>query len=178
MKEYFKEVESWIERKLKLKLNWKKLEYLFQKLIKIDYRNTNILHYDFVRGNILFSEKLDNVLYIYPITGILDFEKVCLGPEIADIARTLAFLIVDCKYKSEKIIRKRFLISGYAKRGKNSLAFSDINNDRNLNRLVKYFLIRDFWKFLESNPYEFLHMNEHYKRTRNILVTLNVLTTV
>ena len=165
MKIYFRKVEPWITRKLKVKLDFKKIDKLFNDIELLEYPKTNVLHYDFVRGNILFSKKLDKNLDIYPIIGILDFEKVCIGPDIADAARTLAFLIVDCKYKSEETVRKRFLISGYNKRGKNRIEY----DQEDLDNLTYYFWLRDFWKFLEHNPYEYLHMNEHYKRTERKL---------
>ena len=176
MKKYLKEVEPWIKKKLRLELFWEEIESNFSFTQKIEGKN-NILHYDFVRGNILFSDVVDKKLDIYPITGILDFEKVCVGPEVVDIARSLAFLLVDCKYKDEKTIRKRFLVSGYDKRGKNPIPIKDFFDER-LEILVLYFLLRDFWKFLENNPYEFLHMNEHYKRTVNQLVQRNAVTRV
>ncbi len=170
MKKYFKEVEPWIEKKLKVKLNWTKLIKLYDFIKSIKQQNFCILHYDFVRGNILFSRKLDKKLDIYPICGILDFEKVCVGPKIADIARTLAFLIIDCKYKDESTVRRRFLKSGYIKRGKSKFSVTK----KELDNLIQYFWLRDFWKFLVHNPYEYLHMNEHYKRTIKSLINVNL----
>lgn len=181
MKKYFKKVEPWIEKKLGVKLEWNNIHEVFNGLVAkggkriADGRlRNNILHYDFVRGNILFSKKLNKRLDIYPISGILDFEKVCLGPEIADIARTLAFLIIDCKFKEEEVVRKRFLISGYERRGKNKLSFDGMTNP-DLETLLKFFWLRDFWKFLVHNPYEYLYMNEHYVRTRNRLLRSGIL---
>ena len=166
MRKYFKDVEPWIEKKLKVKLNWNVIDKLFQFIKTIEQHDKCILHYDFVRGNILFSDRLNKKLDTYPICGILDFEKVCLGPKVADIARTLAFLIIDCKYKNERTVRKRFLKSGYRKRGKSDF-FED---SKKLDMLIHYFWLRDFWKFLVHNPYEYLHMNEHYKRTAEKLL--------
>jgi len=177
MKKYFKKVEPWIIKKLKLKLNWLNIDKTFKNLIKdTNTYPRNIMHYDFVRGNILFSNKLNKNLDIYPITGILDFEKVCIGPEIADIARTLAFLLVDCKFKDVITVRKRFLISGYIKRGKNKLNHY-IFKTKEFNNLLIFFWLRDFWKFLVYNPYEYLYMNEHYKRTRQVLLDSKILLT-
>lgn len=177
MRNYLKRVEPWIWKKLKVSLNWKGIkktfEFIEQQVGRNDER-ANVLHYDFVRGNILFSKELNKKLDIYPIIGILDFEKVCLGPEVADIARTLAFLIIDCKFKDVGTIRKRFLISGYDKRGKNKLPFSEMDSSY-LESLLKFFWLRDFWKFLVHNPYEYLYMNKHYVRTRDRLVKVNLL---
>jgi len=114
------------------------------------------LHMDFVRGNILFTGKT--------ITGILDFEKTAYGRPEFDIARTLAFLLVDCKYKDAAKVRKYFLHSGYQKRGQ--AAFT---NPALLDKLLNLFLIYDFYKFLRHNPYEYLHQNEHFVRTQHIL---------
>jgi len=175
MQVYLKGVETWIEKKLHVSLNWKFIKKVFKEIItQTKSYPHNILHYDFVRGNILFSHRLDKHIDIYPITGIIDFEKVCFGPEIADIARTLAFLIVDCKYKSERMVRKRFLFSGYEKRGKNALSFSEKQQEV-LEQLLNFFWLRDFWKFLVHNPYEDLYLNEHYLRTRDKLTQRKLL---
>jgi len=176
MLEYFNRVEPWIEKKLKVKLDWDSVKAVLGDLVE-DCRQfpSGVLHYDFTRGNIVFSSKLNEKLDVYPIVGILDLEKVCYGPMIADIARTLAFLMVDCKYKDEQTVRKRFLQSGYQKRGNTKLAF-DTEFYRVLDRLIAFFWLRDFWKFLEHNPYEYLYMNEHYLRTKNLLLKVNLLT--
>lgn len=121
----------------------------------LKYGKKCLLHMDFVRGNILFSEDKD-----LKIEGIIDFEKVCLGPRILDIARTLAFLLVDCKYKSDAKIRKYFLYNGYQKRG--GIKLPDLEY---LETLLDYFWLYDFYKFLKHNPYEYLHENEHFLRT-------------
>ena len=105
------------------------------------------LHMDFVRGNILFDGH-DTSL---KISGVLDFEKTAWGPIVFDIARTLAFLIVDCKYKDEANVRKYFLHSGYNKRGGNHFTPTPL-----LEVLVDFFLLHDFYKFLRHNPYDSL----------------------
>lgn len=120
------------------------------------------LHMDFVRGNILFVGT--------EITGILDFEKTALGHPIMDIARTLAFLLVDCKYKESGKVYKYFLKSGYIKRGNGH----NVGDDNDLNVFVELFLLYDFYKFLVHNPYESLHENEHYIRTKDILARCGV----
>ena len=102
------------------------------------------LHMDFVRGNILFAEDEKA-----QITGVLDFEKATWGPPVFDIARTLAFLIVDCKYKDEAKVRKYFLHSGYNKRGQ-----AEFEPTKLLEDLLNFFLLYDFYKFLRHNPYE------------------------
>jgi Ser/Thr protein kinase RdoA (MazF antagonist) len=125
--------------------------------------NQQALHMDFVRGNILFEPGSSTVC------GILDFEKAAWGPPIFDIARTLAFLLVDCKYKTEPKIRKYFLQSGYVKRGVAQL------DDTQLEPLLNLFLTYDFYKFLRHNPYESLPENEHFTRTRDLLITRGIL---
>jgi Ser/Thr protein kinase RdoA (MazF antagonist) len=124
------------------------------------------LHMDFVRGNILFSEQQKG-----RITGILDFEKTAWGHPAFDIARTLAFLLVDCKYKEEGKVRKYFLHSGYNKRGS-----AQFREWAVLEILLDLFLLYDLYKFLRHNPYEYLQQNEHYIRTRNCLLKRNILT--
>ncbi len=119
---------------------------------------TQALHMDFVRGNILFNDAAQ-------ITGVLDFEKTAAGNPAFDIARTLAFLLVDCKYKAADKVRKYFLMSGYQKRGSVPLPPLKL-----IDSLVPMFLLHDFYKFLRHNPYESLAQNEHYTRTRDILL--------
>jgi Ser/Thr protein kinase RdoA (MazF antagonist) len=104
------------------------------------------------------------------ISGILDFEKASWGPPIFDIARTLAFLIVDCKYKPEPKVRKYFLHSGYNKRGDSNFTHTKV-----FEQLVDFFLVHDFYKFLKHNPYETLEQNEHFVRTRDFLLKRNIL---
>jgi Ser/Thr protein kinase RdoA (MazF antagonist) len=48
------------------------------------------------------------VLNNLAITGIIDFEKTAAGPRIFDIARTLAFLLVDCKAKTPAQVTNYF----------------------------------------------------------------------
>ncbi|HEY4160809.1 MAG TPA: phosphotransferase [Candidatus Saccharimonadales bacterium] len=125
------------------------------------------LHMDFVRSNILFDDAGD-------ITGVLDFEKTAWGHPLFDIARTLAFLLVDCKHKTPAQIRKYFLISGYNKRGAGSFKLT-ATNARLLEELIDLFLLYDFYKFLRHNPYESLPANEHFVRTRALLLQRQLL---
>ena len=128
-----------------------------------------VLHMDFVRGNLLFTNS-DEIA----ISGILDFEKTAVGHPLFDIARTLAFLLVDCKYKTDQQIRKYFLRSGYIRRG--TQTFYDVtirDTERSyslLEVLVTLFLFYDFYKFLRHNPYESLYENEHFIRTKSLLL--------
>jgi Ser/Thr protein kinase RdoA (MazF antagonist) len=128
------------------------------------------LHMDFVRGNILFDGKT--------ITGIIDFEKTAAGSPLFDIARTMAFLLVDCKYKPEEKVRKYFLHSGYQKRGGAHIRDFTINGQSVLEQLIDFFLLHDFYKFLRHNPYESLNQNEHYIRTKALLLKRRLITEV
>ncbi len=135
-----------------------------------------VLHMDFVRGNILFASQNERL----QVSGILDFEKTAYGHPLFDIARTLAFLLVDCKYKEAGQVRKYFLYSGYTKRG--ASAFQSITFSNGLKKdisiielLLNLFLLHDFYKFLRHNPYESLHLNEHFVRTRRLLIRRGVL---
>ena len=121
------------------------------------------LHMDFVRGNILFDDTPE-------VTGILDFEKTARGHKLYDVARTLAFLLVDCKYKHEAKVRKYVLHSGYRKRGTSGLSDITIDGVSVLESLVDFFLLHDFYKFLRHNPYESLPQNEHFMRTKAMLL--------
>lgn len=125
------------------------------------------LHMDFVRSNILFAGVPDSADLRVRVSGILDFEKAASGSPLFDIARTLAFLLVDCKYKTPAQVRKYFLRSGYQKRGAANL---DARHLPLLEPLVNLFLFYDFYKFLRHNPYEHLPENEHFTRTRELLL--------
>jgi Ser/Thr protein kinase RdoA (MazF antagonist) len=134
------------------------------------------LHLDFVRGNILFGTAADHpetplTLNHLAITGIIDFEKTAIGPRIFDIARTLAFLLVDCKGKTPRQVLGYFLDSGYNKRG--PIRFTD--SPQLLQALVNFYLLHDLYKFLRHNPYESLPQNEHFVRTVMFLQTRNLI---
>lgn len=123
------------------------------------------LHMDFVRGNVLFQSEPVR------LSGILDFEKAAWGPVAFDIARTLAFLLVDCKYKQARQVWKYFIHSGYNKRGA-----ARYNDWPPLEALIDICLLHDFYKFLLHNPYESLSANEHYVRTAKLLLSRGQLT--
>jgi Ser/Thr protein kinase RdoA (MazF antagonist) len=167
-----------INNKLGLALNKRQLEKSI-KILEIcrNLPEKQMLHMDFVRGNILFSQESDSL----HVSGILDFEKAGHGHVLLDIARTMAFLLVDCKYKSSSEVHKHFLISGYARSGQNELKNISIKTATHkvdlLEELTTIFMLHDFYKFLRHNPYEFLHENEHFVRTRDLLVLRGVITT-
>jgi Ser/Thr protein kinase RdoA (MazF antagonist) len=148
----------------------------FNRLLSYCWRLTDkqVLHMDFVRSNLLF---IDNDELI--VSGVLDFEKTAVGSPQFDIARTLAFLLVDCKYKPEAKIRKYFLYSGYKKQGAADIPnFHIKQNGQSINTLeclVSLFLFYDFYKFLRHNPYEALCENEHFLRTRNLLLRRQII---
>lgn len=160
MKKYFSDsgVSSAMELKLGLRINDDIFNDIERELDVVNESKAQALHMDFVRSNILFDET-------NKIVGVLDFEKASYGPRILDIARTLAFLIIDCKFKSEDKVRKYFLSSGYGKRGK-----VDLPNLQRLEILLELNWFYDFYKFLKHNPYEFLDENEHFIRTKKILL--------
>ncbi len=186
MYNYFSDngVRSALEQKLKLQVNIdcrRQFLPLIKQLKKIEFQQ--LLHMDFVRGNLLFC-KQNNCQFVQDsrlifdnnkksnqqlvICGILDFEKVAYGPREVELARTLAFLLVDCKYKLTNKIVKYFLHSGYIKRGEQRNLELDI-----IFRLVHYYLFQDFYHFLLHNPYESLPQNEHFRRTLKLLLIQN-----
>lgn len=134
--------------------------------------NPQVLHMDFVRGNVLFQEPTSDQLRIgsVQVSGIIDFEKTAWGNTIYDIARTMAFLLVDCKYKTSAQVYKYFLRSGYIKHGGGT-----VPDPIALNQLILYFLMYDFYKFLKHSPYESLTDNEHFVRTKQLLLQNNLL---
>jgi Ser/Thr protein kinase RdoA (MazF antagonist) len=174
MSEYFGEpgVTAAMQSKLHLHIDSSCLTF-FNQLLRYccHLPGQQWLHMDFVRGNILYGQDTSGKPII---TGVLDFEKTAYGHPAFDLARTLAFLLVDCKYKDEAKIRKYFLPSGYNKRGpahfRNfQIKLPDGSTYDLLETLIDLFLIYDFYKFLRHNPYEALRANEHFVRTRDLL---------
>jgi Ser/Thr protein kinase RdoA (MazF antagonist) len=162
MRHYFADPN--VRRAMAVKLNLRLADHNFEPLLRATTKlpNQQVLHMDFVRGNILFEAKT--------ITGILDFEKTAVGHPIFDIARTLAFLLIDCKYKDAVKVRKYFLRSGYIKRGRGAIPKITLQQNDLLEVLVDFFLLHDFYKFLRHNPYESLASNEHFVRTAALLL--------
>lgn len=176
MQQYFSQtgVMKAMHKKLSLELT---IEFdYFQKILDASKRlkHQQPLHMDFVRSNVLFKQNKEPV-----ISGIIDFEKAAYGHPLYDVARTLAFLLVDCKYKDSDKVKKYFLWSGYNKRSESKLPKVKLKTDSImidlLDELTKYFLFYDFFKFLLHNPYEFLCQNEHFVRTTDALRVRNML---
>jgi len=176
MQHYFsdEQVQKAVAQKLALIIDMKVLNH-FKKTVRMcdNLPEQQTLHMDFVRSNILFSTSSE-----LEITGIIDFEKTAYGSPLFDIARTLAFLLVDCKYKTPEKVRKYFLSSGYNKRGAVRFKNPAVEGQTLLDELTNLFLLYDFYKFLRHNPYEPLYDNEHFVRTRNILEQNNLLNMV
>jgi Ser/Thr protein kinase RdoA (MazF antagonist) len=196
MRRYFADPGVTTSLQAKLGLNIKDIDFSNTLHLGSKLPNQQALHMDFVRGNILFSE---GVATDYPriltaaahnpaigadhnreeqsghtqlaISGVIDFEKTAYGHPVFDIARTLAFLLVDCKFKTEQKIRKYFLVSGYNKRGVAQYNLAKLEDVDLLEELINFFLLHDFYKFLRHNPYEALTLNEHFVRTRDLLLS-------
>jgi Ser/Thr protein kinase RdoA (MazF antagonist) len=178
LRSYLKTNSKYIEQKLNIKINVKEVEKTIYEVVNYTcpYEDPELLpqliHCDFVRGNVLFSNIKSGL--IYKITGILDFEKMLYGKVEIDVARTLAFLFVDCKYKTQDEIIKYFLNEGY-----NTLGCADPKQQKvifsQLEKYMLYFWLRDFWKYLECNPYEDLGNNEHFIRTSGQLVKYGII---
>lgn len=106
------------------------------------------------------------------ISGLIDFEKTAIGSPLFDLARTYAFLLADCANKSPKQIYKYLIYSGYNKRGASPIRIPQ----KLFHSLVNFYLLFDFYKFLEHNPYESLSENHHFRRTAAILIHRKVIT--
>ena len=176
MQKYFSDpqVQNAMEQKLNLQLPFRTLDRAEKILIFCQsLPHSQVLHMDFVRGNLLFTGKSEGL----EISGVLDFEKTAYGPKLFDISRTLALLLVDCKNTPEEKIYKYFLDSGYEKYGLSSLKVANSESSekdrqrefQTLEELTNLFLAYDFYKFLRHNPYESLEANEHFIRTRDLL---------
>ncbi len=165
MQTYFsnKDVSRALSTKLKLLVNKDYLESFYSTFTTLrSKKSVSLLHMDLVRGNVIWNNK--------NLAGIIDGEKVCNGLPIFEVARTFSFLLVDCKYKSAKEVFKYFLVKGYLKERK-------LFNGEFLQTLVDFYLIYDFYKFLKHSPYESLEKNEHFLRTRFILLKRKILIT-
>lgn len=169
MTRYFSEssVQQALHRKLGVSVQASQFE-LFSELVRLvsGLPGQQIIHMDMVRGNVLFrkAEPADKwSIDDLALSGVIDFEKSTVGHPVFDIARTLAFLLVDSPKPAHKVY-KYFLDSGYCKRGGGTVPSSEL-----LTALIKLFLLHDFYKFLRHAPYESLHQNHHYLRTRDIL---------
>lgn len=158
-------VQMALRKKLGLKVAYADFTHLLTICQKLPKQQA--LHMDFVRGNILFQGKT--------ISGILDFEKTAHGHVVFDIARTLAFLLVDCKYKPEQKVRKYFLQSGYNKYSSAQFLPVIIKGKGVLEELITFFLLHDFYKFLLHNPYQSLPQNEHFVRTKAMLLKRGII---
>lgn len=180
MERYFADsnVRSAVKHKLKIALsaNFKAHRSLFNQFDTTPGSDEHILHMDLVRGNVLFDSTGSTPWVIggLALTGVIDFEKAATGHPVFDIARTLAFLIVDCANKDQRSIVKYFLQSGYNKRGGGSVTPSNfivsLPTHSVLTVLIGFFLLHDFYKFLRHTPYESLSGNHHFIRTRDILI--------
>jgi Ser/Thr protein kinase RdoA (MazF antagonist) len=181
-------VKNALERKLALKTrqNHQKIT-TFLTSVPLQSLPCQPLHLDFVRGNILWQDENETALAhgdgpserraesshsAGPIvSGIIDFEKTALGSPLIDLARTYAFLLVDCS-KPRSEIERYFLHSGYHKLSHNNYCARERVVFANL---TNFFLLFDFYKFLAHNPYESLEKNYHFCRTRDILKERNIL---
>lgn len=168
METYFarRDVRAAMAKKLQVELvcDYDFYEQLVAKISKLD--GQHIVHMDMVRGNVLFGEPQPGDVWQLgdvALTGVIDFEKAAIGHPLFDLARTLAFLLVDSPKPAGKIYHY-FLDSGYHKRGGQPLP-----DARLLTPLVRLFLLHDFYKFLRHTPYEALADNYHYTRTRDLL---------
>jgi Ser/Thr protein kinase RdoA (MazF antagonist) len=172
--EYFEStnVKKAMKKKLNCQLNSNKLNQLRAMVRRLDkLPHQQPLHMDLVRGNVLFCEQPIR------ICGLIDFEKSSYGHPYFDIARSLSFLLVDCKYKPPQEVEKYFLCKGYFNKNTNIPKITVNLSEQKINlldTLVNCFLIYDLYKFLKHNPYEFLGLNEHYIRTRDLLVKKNL----
>lgn len=171
---YFKDqrVLDAIRRKLSVELQFDFLP-IYQMLDGCNsLPDKQALHMDLVRGNVLFkkAEKADPyAIGDMAMSGIIDLEKVAYGHPLFDIARTTAFLLVDCPKPKHKIY-KYLLDSGYRKRGQINLQPVIIDGKDLLEELITMFLIYDFYKFLRQNPYQSLKDNFHYTQTTKALL--------
>ena len=144
-----------------------------------------ILHMDFVRGNVLFRRAQPDDRYQeaeLALSGIIDLEKAAIGHPLMDVARTLAFLLVDCSTKPQAKIYKYLIDSGYRKRGQMQLRPVNMRLAGRhydlLEQSIDLYLLHDFYKFLSQNPYESLADNYHYVRTRDRLIARGMLQSI
>lgn len=191
-------VSSALKQKLNLSWNWPKIDQLTKLFSALTVLPGQLLHLDLVRSNILFDSRPAKVspaavsswpaAYLDPrfgltpspaakhsnqilvVSGLIDLEKMAHGPIILDLARTLAFLLVDCPTKTDHQINQYFLFSGYQKRGSTSLPTLEL-----LPSCLNLFWALDAYHFLHANPYESLPQNQHWLATRQRLISSQLL---
>lgn len=188
MREYFSQpaVTQAVAMKLAVSLDVSLLALFDDFLRACDtLPDQQVLHMDFVRGNVLFRQAQPEDRYQagdYALSGIIDLEKAAVGHRLMDVARTLAFLLVDCSGKPQAKIYKYLIDSGYCKRGGMTLRpVSVIVEGRRYDLLETFtdlYLLHDFYKFLRQNPYESLVHNYHYVRTRDRLIARGMLQSI
>jgi Ser/Thr protein kinase RdoA (MazF antagonist) len=171
MEQYFADdnVKRAMKQKLDIAIELPNYRGLLDYAYSLADRTT--LHMDFVRSNLLFDDTnagSELAVETLALSGILDLEKAARGNVVFDVARTLAFLMVDCN-KPEAKLRKYFLDSGYIKRGVRNLKPMYFEGIDMLEQLINMFLIYDLYKLLRQNPYESLSDNHHFVQTRDIL---------
>lgn len=181
MQTYFMDsnVKNALLRKLGLRVRYEFFDTaktLLEAVSKLS--DQTILHMDLLRGNVLFDVAQSASVYSIEdveLTGVIDLEKASVGHPLFDVARTLAFLEVDCSSKSASSVRRYLIDSGYNKRGNNTVSPTNIGGLDLLVTAKQLFLMYDFYKFLRQNPYEDLLRNYHFIRTRDILLAYNLL---
>ena len=176
MRKYFSnnDIKTAMREKLGISLNPRKdFETTLEQTARLE---TQPLHLDLVRGNLLFKSTTKNNnsatwhISSSTLSGIIDFEKTAAGHPILDLARSYAFLLVDVANKPPEKIFKYLIESGYQKRGQNKIDL----DPKLFESLTNFFLTYDFFKFLRHNPYESLSENHHFVRTRNLLIEKRV----
>lgn len=167
-----------LEKKCSISINIEKIaayDGFLASCLRLLHRQP--LHMDFVRGNILFARRTPGATIFEKdtsVSGIIDLEKTAVGSIFFDIARTLAFLLVDCPQPAEKV-RRYFLESGYIKRGQAPLRPLSVDGRDMLETLIDLFLTYDLYKFLRDNPYEALAENHHFVQTRSMLLARDLI---
>lgn len=188
MAAYFQDtaIQTAMTDKLGVELDCRSLEHMKLFLGACGNLPTQVLHMDFVRGNILFGNPGHGSPFAIgdiALTGIIDFEKAAAGHPLFDIARTLAFLYADCASKTPLQLRRYVIDAGYRKRGLHAVKATSVSLPDGikcdvLETAVTLFLLHDLYKFLRSNPYESLQKNHHYCRTRDLLVQRKMMRTL
>lgn len=156
---YINFVNPYIEQKIHIKINQTKLSKNIK--IIINYLNTNyeqtVLHYDLQRANLIFKNN--------ELNGIIDFEKACRGPRIADIAKSCAYLMHDKKWHSTKYIKYHFFL-GYGKT-------PDIQM---LNPLIIHHFLMEMKNWMFNTPFESLNENKVFSKIIKYLIKQNYVT--
>ena len=149
---YINHVRPYIAEKLAFEIDYKKLNRNIARIIDfvMAEKEKTVLHYDLQRANLIFKNN--------SLNGIIDFEKACYGPRIADIAMSCSYLMLDKRWHSNKYLKYYFL-KGYG-----------MDTDMKMfHALVIHHFLMEMKMWMVNTPFESLGKNKVFKKIIHFL---------